>query len=341
MPRPIIACHYDGFEDRSFLDPALKESVTSVFTTMTYSRPEEALGTKAIEVLREAIDLGIRLRGGKSSLGFLFMYELMTSSLDFKILETDSTFHLGNMLLRFMPEADTNRKSTLMSLLRITSSNVSIAQSKDMPKWKDERKFKISIVFQKQNVFEKFFTSVRAHLEKISTQLIWPSIANMDDACMPEIEVPRTLSRSWVCPRIANFACSRRELTIGVRDSTEDIRAFASAPLMVLGLQEYIAFRSRQEKGEENVLKNTPFDLRKHSNAQTPIAKAMIDRIDQDKEFYSQSQNDGKTPQMKLLFEEVRFIVLHCFTCVINSVPSCVWVTAQFIPSLYSTTIRM
>ena len=45
----------------------------------------------------------MRLRGGKDSLGFLFLYELMTNKAMLKILPNDDPYNWGCVLLRMMP----------------------------------------------------------------------------------------------------------------------------------------------------------------------------------------------------------------------------------------------
>ena len=48
---------------------------------------------------------GALLAGGADDLGFLFLYELMTGSLDVRLLPDDSPYSWGCVLLRMLPEA--------------------------------------------------------------------------------------------------------------------------------------------------------------------------------------------------------------------------------------------
>ena len=46
------------------------------------------------------------LLGGAHTVGFLLVYELLTSNLDTRILPTDDPFELGSLLARMMPPED-------------------------------------------------------------------------------------------------------------------------------------------------------------------------------------------------------------------------------------------
>lgn len=61
-------------------------------------------GDADAEAMRVYNKQGMRLRGGKHSLGFLFLYELMTGSLNIKILPHDSPFTLGTWCVGVLRE---------------------------------------------------------------------------------------------------------------------------------------------------------------------------------------------------------------------------------------------
>ena len=50
------------------------------FSSLSYSRPDETSGAATIAQLDRWLEHGLLLSGGKDALGFLFLYELMTSS---------------------------------------------------------------------------------------------------------------------------------------------------------------------------------------------------------------------------------------------------------------------
>jgi hypothetical protein len=47
-----------------------------------------------------------------------------------------------------------------MSVLRVLANNPDLATARDMPKWEDNRKLKISLIFSKQSAFQNFFKKV-------------------------------------------------------------------------------------------------------------------------------------------------------------------------------------
>jgi len=67
----------------------------AIFTAMTYERPKDLVGAPAMAELHSWLDSGLRLKGGKDNLGFLFFYELLSQSIDFKLYPDDPTFELG------------------------------------------------------------------------------------------------------------------------------------------------------------------------------------------------------------------------------------------------------
>lgn len=63
-------------QDRSCL--SVVDTFLGKLQRITYKQPKQMYGLEALHLLNKAIDNGINLRGGKDSLGFLFIYELLT-----------------------------------------------------------------------------------------------------------------------------------------------------------------------------------------------------------------------------------------------------------------------
>ena len=76
-----------------------------------------------ISFLHNALTNGLRLKGGPDNLGFVFFYELLTGSLNCKILSTDSLYNLGFFLVRIMPFEETS------------GNNPQIIVSQSLNKW--------------------------------------------------------------------------------------------------------------------------------------------------------------------------------------------------------------
>lgn len=79
-----------------------------------------------IALLNKWVD-GMGLNGGKDDLGFMFIYELMTGSIQFKIIDSDSTYQLGCLLLRLLPAKEHQEQGLLISILRVLSKNQALA----------------------------------------------------------------------------------------------------------------------------------------------------------------------------------------------------------------------
>ena len=71
---------------------------------------------EAIDQLNKWTKAGFRLKGGKSDLGFLFCYELMTGSLPVRILPDASPYLLACIIIRLFPAQALQAPSVMMSV---------------------------------------------------------------------------------------------------------------------------------------------------------------------------------------------------------------------------------
>lgn len=73
---------------------------------------------------------GMRLSSVDDSngLGFLFFYEMFTGSINFKFSSAASTHSMASVLMRLMPEGDTE-SGLLMSILRVLDENADAARA--------------------------------------------------------------------------------------------------------------------------------------------------------------------------------------------------------------------
>ena len=109
-------------------------------------------------MLNKALDNGLKLSGGADSLGFLFLYELLTDSLRTRLLTDDRPYLLASLLVRFLPQADWAAPSELMSILRAVTEDYALSHR--MPKFKDDRRFKSVTMFQGMDVSKKLLKQV-------------------------------------------------------------------------------------------------------------------------------------------------------------------------------------
>lgn len=98
--RPTMKGQFDSVVDKTCLTPH-DDTFFSKFTTVTYKRPAEVIGLPAVTALNKWIDNGFSLKGGKDDLGFLFFFEMMTGTLQIKLIQGDNPYQLGTLLLRY------------------------------------------------------------------------------------------------------------------------------------------------------------------------------------------------------------------------------------------------
>jgi hypothetical protein len=98
-PRPKFEREWDTVLDKTSVDPSVLAMVANKFTNTSYTRPDECKGAAAALRVHMWMDSGFKLGGGSDNLGFLFAYELMTGTLQIKILNEDSTYGLANVIM--------------------------------------------------------------------------------------------------------------------------------------------------------------------------------------------------------------------------------------------------
>ena len=251
---------------------------------------------------------GFRLKGSKNNLGFLFFYELMTNSLQFKLLKDDETYHLGALLTRLMPPKDTGpgRKGLMISILKMLSYNILAAKDPAIPKFKDDRTFKLSTMIKGasssfSNLLKQFKKFAQAGTGTVAG-LRWPS----DFRTVPQPSTTGVLpsekhylrDRRWVTTRVRDFSCSVREFGLadggqGINIQRNDLKSFFSFPLFPITLSNFATNPTRAERGLPKVSDQLPFDVQRHPAARSHVAQSMIQRLKDDCKIYADEQNLG------------------------------------------------
>jgi hypothetical protein len=85
-------------------------------------------------------------------------------------------------------------------------------------------------------------------------------------------------ARGWFCPRTEDTDCMKRVLAPGDAISVADIKSFASLPLQVMGLHQFVVARTRAERGLEEASPTLAFDVGGHKFAKSHVAKMMLNR---------------------------------------------------------------
>ena len=310
--RPRVV-EFDPFIDDTWMR---SHSLSSSWTT-SYKRPleKEALNCLAVEAMSKLnswLDQGINL-AGKHSLGFLFFYELMTGTLDFRIMPRDNSFHLGCALLRFLPAQDTNQKSYFISILKLLSNNSQIARNPTIPLFKDSKMRFATMSKLGWNGFSQLLKELPKYLETIKTpsfDIKWPEYATQSTKERTQIVAP-VASRKWLCPRVANYECSQRvyctldQLSNNnpLEISGADLTSFIGFPLSVLNLGKFVVTLNRDQRGLEEVSPLLPFDVSRHPSAQTHVAKSMVTRLINDCKIYAKQENTVPVPKMCTLLD--------------------------------------
>lgn len=131
--RASLQDQFDTVVDKTCL-VSHDDSFFSKFSKVSYKRPVDVTGAPAVGQLHRWLENGLRLSGGKDDLGFLFLYELMTGTLQFTVVGGDNPYYLGCLLLRLLAPKDYQETSLMMSILRVLARNPTLAADPSIPK---------------------------------------------------------------------------------------------------------------------------------------------------------------------------------------------------------------
>lgn len=131
--RAALTDQFDTVIDKSCI-LAHDESFFSKFQRTSYKRPTEISGAPALGQIHKWIENGLRLGGGKDDLGFLFIYELMTGTIQFTPVAGDNPYYLGCVLMRLFSPKDYTETSPTMSMLRALGRTPALASDPTIPK---------------------------------------------------------------------------------------------------------------------------------------------------------------------------------------------------------------
>ena len=141
-----------------------------------------------------------------------------------------------------------------------------------------------------------------------------PAFAVHVEAQADRIVVP-ALHTLLSAPQASNFACSQRQLKPFEHEEVslteEDCRCLSGQLLACIDLTKYVTFVS--PPAEARVSSEVPFDVSQHADAQTHVAKSLLQRMQKDTLVYAQQINEGAAPKMACLLDDTlaRFTQLH------------------------------
>jgi hypothetical protein len=261
-------------------------------------------GLKALEYINAALTSGVEIASARY--GFPLLYDLLTSTVAFKVHANDRPYNWGRMLFRLIPPSDFKASSAEMSALRILAENPQIANHPKIPKFNpDSGMNKIKGMFAGKDAVSRLLEQLHQFLIEEATRSMIAKTVTLEES------VPRTAMilarpesysqhRLWVVPRISDYSCSRFFLDIqncaAVNIPQKQLLAFASKPLAPMKLEKFVKYLSRSEQGEAPVSGALPFDLSGDRVTQTHCSQATVHRISTDILKYSQKTNSEKQP---------------------------------------------
>lgn len=308
---------FEGMIDKSCL--RMGAEVVGKLSKVSYKRPLECKGMSALDAVSNWEKNGLRLKGGKDNLGFLFFYEVMCGSLRFQVLDTDDPFFFGSCLLRLLPRKDWVDGGLLISLLRVLDKNRRLIEADDCPKVRMGKGLteKLGTMFAgMDNAFSRLIKEVLPYVSKHSASLEWQVKSN--EARRKKVGSVRICKDLWKLealgvPHNSDLSCSSRKYSrlapLQLREHTLqagslEIKAFSSLLLDPIGLADYVSEQSRSDRGLEPVSEVLPFDVSKHRFARSHVAKELQSRLAADIKAYAEGENTGRISRLSCLLDK-------------------------------------
>jgi len=308
VEKPPVIDNMDSGLDKTIFTNHKKLMVSSKLFGAAYNRPEEDQGSgtktayggaRALEFINAAVSSGIEM--ASSRYGFPLIYDLMTSTVNFKVHPNDSPYNWGRILFRLLPPSDYKTESAEISVLKILAECPAIAQHPEIPKFHiDSGMNKIKGMFQGKDAVSRLIDHLHAFLSKEGVQQM---VTN------PQVygeSVPRLamiLSRPdsyashrlWCVPRISDYSQSTFYLDVqncaAVNIPLKQLQSFASKPLAPIKLDNFVTYLTRQQLGSPPVSGALPFDVSTIRSSQTHCSVATMNRIQTDVYKYAEKSN--------------------------------------------------
>ena len=291
--------------DRTVLgDENQLTSIISKLSTISYTRPKDAdlHSLLALQNLNRYLHVGLSVRGGSDSPGFLFLYELMTNHLKMKLLPDDCSYNWGALLTRYLPIQERRNKSLFMSILRMLAFNRTLSES--IPKYEDNRRFKFSTVFRGQSVIQRLMSGIQQHVKEKRSEIQWPKpdrvlrFSPRVELKMDSLDSLREQDRTLVAVRVEDTSreilnVKRSELEGGLRLNLDEF---------VVPLGTLCSEFTKESTSGEIVKKEMEFltRLKKHPRAKSRAAANIIERVSEDLKHYSDVASSAQKEVMIL-----------------------------------------
>jgi Ca2+-binding EF-hand superfamily protein len=300
---------FDSIEDFSAFDEAITGDGPLgklAGWTSSYSRPDDVSvnGSNGLNAVNKWIDSGSLAL--QKEHGFPLLFELLTGTVQLRVLPGDDPHRWGRALLRFVPRQQSEKAGTLMSILRVLAANSDIAR--ECPR-AEERTLgvKLSAMFTQDGAVGQLLKRVKPYLkenrERLPSQMKFIGERfTSPPACEMAIDTwYQTLLNGsrWALPRFASATLRQRKYPLendpavlqkyGANNlANVDLNYLSSQPLAVIDLASIIVSCDDDHAGDavqsclENGTGGLPFDVSRHPSAATPIAKQTLTRLRQD-----------------------------------------------------------
>ncbi len=293
--RTDLSNNFDAVIDKSCL-ASDSDGILSKFDNVSYRRPQESSGIATIAALNKWLAHGLKLRGGRDELGFLFLYELLTCTVGIRILSHDSPHNLASLLLRMLPEKEWQQCSVLMSVLRVMSRNPALCTGhtgSECPKVVVDGGSNLSIMSMMfkglDNAYSRTVKEVLPYMVRKRDQIDWHAPDYLTAYTLPstaDVDPTPNTTRSLLTTTSANFGCALRFLRTA--ELGAEMSVVCGRPLEPIGLDTFVVRQTRQQQGLQPVADSMPFDLSSHPAARSHIARTMLKRLTDDAAHYAQ-----------------------------------------------------
>ena len=302
--------NFDTGPDMSIFENPKCTMLSSKLFGAAYTRPEEDQiaygGLRALEFINTALSSGVEMTS--SRFGFPLLYDLMTSTVAFKLHPNDRPHNWGRMLFRLLPPADFKCTSAEMSVLSILAENPTLANHPNIPKFQiDSGMAKLKGVFQGRDAVTRLLEQLTAFFKQQGVRnlmVLSPVLKECTPRSTMILNRPDSYSqhRLWVVPRISDYSQSKFYLDIqncaSVNIPAKQLQSFATKPLAPMKLDSYVIYLSRPQMGYRPVSGALPFNLDGERSTHTHCSQATMQRVTADVFKYAEKTNAETTPTL-------------------------------------------
>ena len=285
------------------------KNILSKLSLSKYTRPEPCTGPEAISQLSQILDQ-------EKNMGFFFIYDLLTEAHVMRILPDDPSSSIASVLFRFL--SDDFISGLQGVILRVLETHPELV--KKMPIYEDKRK--LTDMLKGASILQ---THIKNAAAVIQANLADVNVSRMlidGPAHQPPtlVEAAPTLQessdffdgRSWLNPRVIDFACARRKLSSGMvplklrqlaaHYTLSEVAHLVDQPLQAIDLNTYIEQKTLVARGEAAVTSQSHLRVMDHPSSNSHIARTAVSRLEQDIADFARDENAGMIPVLVATF---------------------------------------